>query len=112
MSGRKSRNKGKRGELEALEELRGSVLAPLLQNIKRNTAQTQEGGLDVVGDVVKVNVEIKRQERIGWSAALEQCHRGGDPSLPSIVLGRESRKPWKVLLTLEDLERIIKALSE
>jgi Holliday junction resolvase len=97
--GKSQRNKGAAAEREVLKLL-GDELGIAL---KRNLAQTREGG----GDCLEVKgwaIEVKRQERLSrpawWKQAVEQAKRvGAQPML----LYRRSREPWKAFIhTCED----------
>jgi Holliday junction resolvase len=100
--GKSQRNKGAQAEREVLKLL-GDELGIAL---RRNLAQTREGG----GDCLEIKgwaVEVKRQERLSrpswWRQAVEQAQRvGAQPML----LYRRSREPWRAFIhTHEDKYR-------
>lgn len=98
MTGRSSRDKGARGEREALRLL-GELLGQMLT---RNLEQTREGG----GDCLCVKgwaIEVKRQEQLSrpkwWRQACEQASRvGAEPML----LYRRSREQWTAWIHTQD----------
>jgi Holliday junction resolvase len=96
--GKSQRNKGAQAEREVLKLL-GDELGIAL---KRNLAQTREGG----GDCLEIKgycVEIKRQERLSrptwWKQAVDQAKRvGAEPML----LYRRSREQWQAFIHTVD----------
>lgn len=100
-----SKQKGKRGELEAAHELNKYGFDC------RRTAQYNGKELDSKADVVGlpgIHVEVKRNERLNISEAVEQAirdHKGDE--LPA-VFHRKNGKPWLVTMTLEDWMKIYK----
>lgn len=99
MSGKRSRTKGSRGELELLKLL-GDELG---QSLSRNLSQTREGGGDCL-DVHGYVIEVKRCETLclpaWWRQARRQAEGRGEPMLAF----RQSRKPWRVLIHTKDGE--------
>ena len=103
MSGRRSRDKGKRGELEV-----AAVLCAAGFDARRTP---NSGGLSWRGDIVGVPgyvIEVKRQESLAVPAWLRQaaadaavCH-----SVP-VVAFRRSGEPWHAILLLEELARLL-----
>lgn len=101
-----SRDKGQRGELELARYLqeRGHTGARRGQQFK--------GGIDApdVCGLPGFHIECKRVEErasgsvYGW---LEQAERDADGKAVPIVVHRRNRKPWVVILTLEDFLTII-----
>jgi len=94
MSGARSRSKGARGEREALAVL-GDELGVALQ---RNIEQTRDGG----GDCLQIRgyvLEVKRCETLcipkWWRQATAQA---ADKGLEPVLMFRQNRKPWRVLL--------------
>lgn len=101
--GRKSKRKGKSGELE---------VAHLYQDIgymARRTSQYcgSSGDASDVTGVPYIHIEVKRQEKLNMYDWLEQAKRDsqGTGDVP-VVHYRQSRKGWRVLLECEDLQRI------
>lgn len=92
MSGKRSRNKGARGEREFLAKL-GEELGEALT---RNLQQTREGGADCVV-VHGWAIEIKRQERLSrgawWRQAVKQAEKLG---VQPMLAYRRNGEPWRV----------------
>ena len=107
MSGRASRNKGARGELEV-----ASVLASYGFIAKRTP---NSGGLSWRGDLQGVPgycIEVKRHERWNVPAWLQQAYAataGGD--VPVLVMRRSTDGTpagrWHVVLPLEEFARLV-----
>lgn len=110
MSGRRSRNKGARGEREFLALL-GEELGGMLT---RNLQQTREGGADCLC-VKGWAIEVKRCESLSrpawWRQAVEQAARLG---VQPMLAYRRSREPWRVWvepdkdLTIEEAANVIR----
>jgi Holliday junction resolvase len=101
--GRKSKRKGKSGELE---------VAHLYQDIgymARRTSQYcgSSGDASDVTGVPYIHIEVKRQDKMNLYDWLEQAKRDsqGTDNVP-VVHYRQSRKGWRVLLECKDLHRI------
>lgn len=92
--GSHSRNKGKRGEREAVKLLREHWGCP---NARRS-AQV-DGGLtaDIVGGPPGLHLEVKHHKKIGavrfWEQAFDDCFGGNLP----VVLMREDGGQWMVM---------------
>lgn len=99
MSGRKSRNKGARGERELfalLEERLGRV-------VHRNLSQTRDAGCDTLS-IPGFAVEVKRQEceyKPAWMQQAVSATKAGH-ELP-VVFFRRSRHPWRAAFRMSDL---------
>ena len=105
--GLKSRNKGKLGEREAAREL-ARVLG-----IQARRGQQFSGGTespDVVTDCDQLHIEVKRTESLRLYAALDQAIADAGDKTP-IVLHRSNRRPWVVIVRLDDLPELLHALS-
>ena len=105
--GRRSREKGKRGEREAVGVLRRLFSLPA-----RRTAQV-DGGLSadiVVGRAV--HIEVKRRAAIGAMRFLEQAENAaGEGNLPLVLLREDGDKSWSVLVRLENLAGVVRELE-
>ena len=92
MTGRMSRDKGRRAELEFLKVL-GAELGEMLT---RNLQQTREGGADCLC-VRGWAIEVKRCESLSrpawWRQAVEQAERLG---VQPMLAYRRNREPWRV----------------
>ena len=98
MTGRRSRNKGARGEREVLKLL-GEELGI---SLTRNLEQSRAGG----GDCLVIRgwcLEIKRQEALSrpswWRQAVDQAQRVGQEPM---LLFRRSREPWTAWIHTRD----------
>jgi Holliday junction resolvase len=92
------RSKGARGE----RELARLLAEELGTDITRNLLQTREGGHDLDG--LPVALEVKRQEALNinawWRQAVAQAEASG---LAPALAYRQSRKPWKFIVRLSDI---------
>jgi len=100
--GRKSKEKGKRGEGEAAKEL-----ARLFSCEARRGRQYSGGedSPDVTHSIPGVHVEVKRTEALRLYPALEQAVGDADDAVP-VVLHRRNNKPWLAIVRLDDLPRL------
>lgn len=93
-----SRQKGKRGELEAAALLRDLLGAA----VTRNLGQARDGGQDLIG-IEGWSVEVKRaaKPRLGewWAQAVGQATNNG---VAPALLYRVDRQPWRVVLAVAD----------
>ncbi len=93
-----SKQKGKRGELEIANILKGYGYDC------RRTAQyngKEQGSLaDVIG-LPGIHIEVKRVERINIDVCMEQAIRDCQGDTPT-VWHRRNNKPWYVTMRLED----------
>jgi Holliday junction resolvase len=92
-----SRNKGKRGELEA---------AHLLQDYGYDARRGQQfsganGDADVVG-LPHIHIEVKRVEKLNIDEALSQSVRDARDGETPVVLHRKNRTEWKVTMRFVD----------
>ncbi len=110
MAGLMSRNKGKRGEREAVNMLNDVIEQVLASNsfpdedvaiarscIQRNQNQSAIGGHDLSG-VFGMSVEIKRQEQLNlnawWRQCVDQAERNKE--VP-VLLYRQNNQPWRCI---------------
>ena len=99
-----SRDKGKRGELEA---------AKLLKEHGYDARRGQQfsganGDADVVG-LPGIHIEVKRVEKLNIDNALDQAIRDKRAAEIPIVLHRKNRSVWKVTMRFEDWIAMYKA---
>ena len=92
-----SRQKGKRGELEA---------ARLLREYGFEARRGQQfsganGDPDVVG-LPGIHLEVKRVEKLNLEAAMQQSIRDARENEIPIVMHRKNRGQWLVTMTFED----------
>jgi len=107
MSGRRSRNKGKRGELSAARELSRVLGVPA----RRGQQFLGVEGKDVVVEVPGLHVVLKRTEKLSLYPAVEQGTRDAEPDEVPLVLHRRNAKPWLVILNLEDLMQLVRTIE-
>jgi hypothetical protein len=102
MGGRKSRQKGKRGELEVVHLLKAAGLEA------RRTGQDQaHQAMEKPGDVELEgwNVEVKRRGRMTLNVVREGLAQASDAALISetpVVFWRGDREDWLVTMDAED----------
>jgi len=104
MGGKFSRNKGQRAEREVCDLLQPLVdkvysefgyVGVQVPKLKRNLAQTQDGGYDVSG-LVWLSLEVKHQEKLQvdlwWQQTLDQTGAGQT----SVLFYKQNRVKWLV----------------
>ena len=99
-----SRDKGKRGELEA---------AHLLQKYGYDARRGQQfaginGDADVVG-LPGIHIEVKRVEKLNIDDALEQSASDARLGEVPVVMHRKNRVPWKITMLFADWMEFYKA---
>ena len=97
--GRKSLDKGKRGEREAAAEIRR------IFGTDANRGRQFQGGEDspdINTDIADVHFEVKRVESLRLYPAIEQATKDAGVKVP-VVLHRKNKKPWLAIVPLEDL---------
>lgn len=99
-----SRDKGKRGELEA---------AHLLQKYGYDARRGQQysgsnGDPDVVG-LPGIHIEVKRVEKLNIDDALTQSIRDARDDEKPVVLHRKNRAEWKITMQFTDWIEMYKA---
>ena len=100
--GRKSRDKGARGERELAAEL------SRLFGVEAHRGRQYHGGPDspdVKTGIVGVHFECKRVEHLSLYPALEQARGDAGADVP-VVAHRRNGKPWVVCCDLDDLPRL------
>ena len=99
-----SRDKGKRGELEA---------AHLLKEYGYDARRGQQfaginGDADVVG-LPGIHLEVKRVEKLNIDEALEQSIRDARDEEVPVVMHRKNRTKWKVTMLFDDWIKLYEA---
>jgi len=99
-----SRNKGKRGELEA---------AKALQEYGYKTRRGQQfsganGDADVVG-LPGIHLEIKRVEKLNISEAMRQSIKDAKENELPVVMHRKNREAWLITMPLQAFMVLYKA---
>ena len=104
-----SRNKGKRGELEAAKAWRDHVGTPL-----RRTAQV-DGSLsaDLTG-IDGLHLEVKRRARIAATDYMLQAMRDseGKDKIPTVLMRQDHFPEWLVVVRLSDLVGLASVIIE
>ncbi len=95
MSGRKSREKGKRGEREF-----ASICRAEGYNARRGQQFSGVEGKDVIG-LPGIHVEVKRVERLNIYDAIDQAVRDAKDGIP-IVAHRKNHHRWLITMCAED----------
>jgi len=107
MTGKRSRNKGKRGEREAAHAV--SKILGIQAKRRVQYAKTTDSP-DICSDLQGVHFEVKLCERLSLWAAIAQAVEDCGTKVP-VVLHRANRKPWLMILRLEDLPRLIAQIN-
>lgn len=104
-----SKAKGKKGELELVEELRQCGYA----NARRSAQYCGNTGdaPDILG-VDGLHIEVKRREQIQDEVFIQQAEREAKKGLVPVVMYRRSREKWKVCLRLDVFMAIWGELTE
>ena len=99
-----SRDKGKRGELEA---------AHVLQEYGYDARRSQQyAGINSDADVVglpRIHLEIKRVEKLNVDDALSQSIRDAKDEEIPVVMHRKNRTEWKITMRFADWIEMYKA---
>lgn len=107
MSGRRSRNKGSRGELEVAKIINDRLGLELHRTPNSGAFKWHD---NLKGDVQGwpgMHLEVKRAERLQIPKWLEQTEDDcPDGSVPLLVF-RQSHQPWRVVMRLDDLLTIM-----
>ena len=101
--GRFSRNKGKVGERELAHELTRVLGVAARRGVQFRGSPDSP---DVIADIPGIHIECKRTERFRLYEALEQAVEDAGANIP-VVLHRQNRQPWVVVIRLDDLPTLI-----
>ncbi len=107
--GMMSRRKGAEGEREAAEKL-NEVLGTGLHR-----GRQYHGGPDspdLAGDLPGLHLEVKRVENLRLFPSLEQARRDAPTDAVPAVMFRPSRKPWVMIVYVDDLIRLLDVVDE
>jgi hypothetical protein len=107
-----SRQKGKRGELEARDAVRAALPYP---DAIRSAQRDGRFGADLAF-TGGLHCEVKRLASIAVLKHMEQAERDeaivGEDKLPIVVMRADGDKEWVVMLRLTQVTRLIKVLNE
>lgn len=106
MSGRRSRNKGARGERDAAQALSEVLSVPARRGQQYSGVEDK----DVVLGIPGIHVEVKRTEKLSLYPAMEQAARDAADDEVPLVLHRRNNKPWLVVLELNDLMKLFRVV--
>ena len=100
--GKRSRDKGERGEREAAAEIRR-----LFRVAARRGCQYRGGpdAPDIRTAIENVHFEVKRREAFRLYPSLAQAVGDAGEDVP-VVLHRPNHKPWVAVVRLDDLPRL------
>ena len=109
--GKRSRDKGKRGEREVAKILQTAGF-PARRTVQYNGRPGTAA--DVVG-IPGLHIEVKLVEkesiRAWYRQAQRDAHASPENEMP-VIVHRKSREPWLVTMSLEDFIKIIKQEGE
>lgn len=107
--GRASKQKGKRGELELVRELRN---LGILDARRSQQYCGTESSADIVG-VPKLHIECKRSERLSiYDAYYQAVNDSGDSGDLPVLMHRRSHQPWLVIMAMDDWAKLYKAYAQ
>ncbi len=105
-----SRQKGKRGELEARDYVRKWWHAP------ECIRSAQAGGAftaDLLGAGDGLHVEVKRRKKIGATHFMKQAEEDcGDKEVPVVLMREDQYGSWLVMFRIEDTQQFIDIYSK
>ena len=107
--GKPSRDKGKRGEREAADELNK------LFSCEAHRSQQYSGAdhdADISCNIEGLHFEVKRQERMQLYKWMDQAESDKRYSEIPVVLTRQNNKPWLLAIPLDDLPALVNAINE
>jgi hypothetical protein len=101
-----SRQKGKRGELEAAK-----VLTQLGIDARRSAQYCGRHGTGDLTVNCPIHFEVKRQERLNVYEAVNQAVRDSCGKVPA-VLWRRNRRDWLLILRVDDVLSFVKTIMK
>jgi Holliday junction resolvase len=96
-----SRRKGAGGEREVCEILNQE----LGWAVKRNLAQTRDGGYDI--EIAQFRIEVKRRKKLMVHEFMEQASKSAGEATP-VVLMRADGEEWLLMMKLSDALPLIR----
>lgn len=107
--GKPSRDKGKRGELEARDKVRDLWGCP---NTQRSAQVSGKYSCDLLGGPEGLHLEVKRYAQIAASRFMDQAQADafGGPDIP-VVLMREDGGEWLCMFRMRDTKEFLARLS-
>lgn len=103
--------KGKAGEREAAKAIE-EALGLFPGSIRRSQQYSGKGdsSADLIG-LPGIHLEIKRTEKFKLYASLDQAYRDAKNGNLPMVVHRQNKKDWVVVLKLEALPKLVEQLS-
>ncbi len=102
-----SKLKGKRGERELSHELERVLGISARRGVQYHGSPDSP---DVVTNIEGIHIECKRSEKFSLYNALKQTQNDAETKIP-VVCHRQNNKPWVVVVKLDDLPKLMKALG-
>lgn len=107
--GKRSRDKGKRGEREAAEAVR---LHLGFTETRRAAQANGSYSADLISDK-RLHFEVKRLARVPATDFMHQAVEDADPKQIPLVLFREDHEPdWILMVRLQDAKALSEVLSK
>lgn len=100
-SGRRSRNKGARGEIEVARIL--TAAGWQASRMGRNGVTSE----DVLHNLPGYHLEVKRCETLQLPKWLRQAEGDAAEGAKPLVVFRQSKQPWRVVIKLDDFLEIV-----
>ena len=97
--GRKSKDKGKRGEREAAKAIKEHLGIGARRGVQ-HSGSTDSPDVEIA--IPNIHVEVKRCEALSLYQAVEQATQDADGKIP-LVLHRRNHKPWLAVVPLDRL---------
>ena len=101
--GKRSRDKGKRGEREAAAKWSELFGVPMRRS--QQYCGSSNDSEDIVGHP-GISIEVKRRERFNLAETVERAATDSADGNIAVVLHRADHKPWLVTLHLDDLPEL------
>lgn len=102
-----SRRKGKRGEREARDVVRRYLGFP---QVFRSAQAAGSLSADL-GGTGALHVEVKRPARLGAEKYLLQAERDAEPGKVPVVLTRQDRGEWILMVRVRNVDRLVGELN-
>ena len=102
-----SREKGKRGELEACDALQAALGIECRRSVQYSG---RSGDADLLCDV-DLHIEVKLTERLNPYAFIDQVQRDSKGKKRGLVVMRSNYRPWLVLCRLQDMAAIAQVID-
>ena len=106
-----SRAKGARGERELAEEFVKILGCDKEKTFRGCQFKGSKDSPDIVSDLEFIHPECKFVEHLNLYNAVEQAVRDSGPDQIPAVFHRKKRKPWLVIVRLDDLPKFVQKLA-